>query len=633
MNALYDRTARLGRLLFSLLAAWLIISGGASRGQTLTLNVTNFGAVGDAVQFWANTTSNSVLVTTTNQLSVADIGKSIEIFGAGPVTTPPNCQDMVATITNVVNGTNIFVSQVAHATLANAFATCGHNNQVSFQAAITACGAATNAIINIPAGKYLMLPAAHTGVYGYSSMLLSRGGITLAGAGMSNTVLLNQGAWTLQGSAAWRGFLLEINPPIANDYPFTIQNLTLDGGLLQGNTANHNSPASTTDGTGWDETSDAIVEWGSGNTFTHATWTNVMFTHWRGEMVKSLDQSTNGNLNIFTCAFNDGNATAINIYPSLNISNCLFNNLFQVAEYYQQYSVSANYFQNNVCTNITGNSFAVNGGSGVNPPFIIQNNVFSISSANGIETVPADNLSILNNTFYCADYSSAIVLGAPGYQGTFCNSNITIAGNTVYNPFTFVDIASGSSAADPQRVVNVNVYNNTLANPDHAVSLLLTYGWSTNVHFWSNNCSQTRTGGVNVNSGANGNIYSLIDTNNLYYTLLNGNAGVTTYLSYRTGSKYSIAITGPNAVVLQDSDASQIPVGAQMVIANNTAYPASAFPVYLNSAMTSGPVTLPVGQSAAFFWTNGVWMSASMIGTLSGNLSAPTDLRVISSGN
>jgi hypothetical protein len=45
------------------------------------LNVTNYGAIGDAVQFFVNTVSNSVVVTTTNPLPNSAIGDAIELFG------------------------------------------------------------------------------------------------------------------------------------------------------------------------------------------------------------------------------------------------------------------------------------------------------------------------------------------------------------------------------------------------------------------------------------------------------------------------------------------------------------------------------------------------------------------------
>src|SRR5579863_6116658 len=96
----------------------------------VTTNITNFGAVGDAVQFWVNATSGSMVVTTTNQLSSADIGKAIEVFGVGTPTygldsygNTNGHQDLIATITNVVNGTNIYLSLPCQLTTNNTFAT------------------------------------------------------------------------------------------------------------------------------------------------------------------------------------------------------------------------------------------------------------------------------------------------------------------------------------------------------------------------------------------------------------------------------------------------------------------------------------------------------------------------------
>ena len=44
------------------------------------ISVTSYGAVGNAIQFYANTTAGSVLVTTTNTSVTPTIGDSIEIL-------------------------------------------------------------------------------------------------------------------------------------------------------------------------------------------------------------------------------------------------------------------------------------------------------------------------------------------------------------------------------------------------------------------------------------------------------------------------------------------------------------------------------------------------------------------------
>ena len=599
-----------------------------------SLNVTNYGAVGDAVQFYVNTVSNSVWVTTTNVLPVSSIGDAIEIFSAGPQTYGANSsgtnaygnQDLVATITNVVNGTNIYISLPARNSLVNTFATYGHNNRANFQNALNAAG--TNTTVNIPAGNFLILAGTNAGIYGDFGLVLNQGGITINGAGPASTKLLSQGAWSIQGGNVWRGILFEENPPIANNLPFTLQNLTLDGGVPQGNTSFHGYPANTVDGQGWDGTHDAFLVWSYNNSsaFNQMTWTNLVFQHWRGEMVKSIDQSTNGNLLVENCIFQDGDATAINIYPSINFTNCLFNNLFQVAEYYQAYSTNTCYFQNNLCTNITGNTFAINGGKGSNPSFVFRGNTFCPSQGfNGIETTPGDNIIISNNTFVCQNFANAVVLGCVGYQGSFDNSNIVITANTIINPYVFVEIASGATGSDPNRVESVSVLNNKLLSANHYPYLLLDYGWSTNVTVSGNDCSQFNNlaSSVMVQPGTAPIPYALVDTSNLYYTWCQSGNPVTNVISYGAGSRYytSSSVQG-TAYLVQNSDSNQIPAGAQILFNNQNSF---NVPLYLNS-VTGARLTVTNGMSVTVNWLNGQWVVA---GTNSPSNVAPSVSAVI----
>jgi hypothetical protein len=579
------------------------------------LNVTNFGAVGDAVQFFVNTTSNSVVVTTTNQIPNSAIGEAIEVFGAGVPTSSSNNQDLVTTIANVMNGTNIYVSQVCQQTLTNTFATYGQDNTTNFQNAITATGSDTNDIIYIPAGTYFFICPYVASAFGNAGIILTRGGIHFVGAGANSTTLLSRGAWNLIGGAVYRSFLIDIQPHIANDFPVSFENLTLDGGVQQGNTGNHNFPASPITGMGWDIDHDAIVVRGgaTGNVFTHQTWTNVVFQHWRGEMVKSNDASTNGNLSIFNCAFNDGNATAINYYASLNVSNCVFNNLFQVAEYYQAYSTNTSYFQNNFITNITGNGFALNGGKGNNPPFILQNNAFYLPGlgGNGILTTPGDNVFIVSNQFiFLQNGGNAIVLGSAGYQGTFDNSNIVIAGNSFVKPSTIVEISGETNGTGPNRVEAVQVYGNSLTQLGNSTMAVQTFGWSTNVHLSNNDFSKVTNSVIHFSSGIFGAQYALVDTNNLYYTPISDPTGITNSISYANGSRFQVVNPFHSGTVyaLVDTHASQMPVGAKIQLYNNNSSSATV-PVYLSSSLQGSPVTVASGQTVTFFWQdwNGTW--------------------------
>ncbi len=605
-----------------LLVCLLVFGLGISSQAQNTLNVTNYGAIGDAVQFFVNTSSNAFVFTTTNQIPNSAIGEAIEVFGAGVPTTSVNNQDMVATITNIVNGTNIYVSQYCGKSLTNAFATYGHNNDANFQAVIAAVGADTNDTIYIPAGTYLFLPASHSGIYGYSCIVLRRGGINFVGAGTNSTILLSQGAWGLIGGALWRGFLVQVASPITNNFPVSFSYLTMDGGVLQGNTSNHGFPASIIDGTGWDITHDAFLKSGIvGISLYYEYFTNVLVQHWRGEEFKSVDGSTNGQTGIYNCTFTDGNATALNVYPAWNVRSNLFANLFQIAEYYQAYSIYPGYFENNICTNITGNGFAINGGKGSNPSFNIIGNTFRFSNGNGIETTPGDNILIESNLFI-AGGGNAIVLGVPGYQGTFDNSNIVITANTFSNVSGVLEIVG----FPPNDITHVRVYNNSIIELSGGKPYaLINNGYATDFQYYSNSFSVSTNTSMILSQGSSVP-FVLINTNNLYYYRLddlpNYSYTGTNYISYATGPNYVFDgfATAGLTFALVDTNASEIPTGAQIQIFNNNNNVASVR-VYLSSSLYGSSVIIPRGQTDLFYWlawnhtwsTNGALVSGPLL--------------------
>jgi hypothetical protein len=603
--------------------------GISSRAQN-SLNVTNYGAIGDAVQFYVNTTSNSVLVTTTNQLPLSAIGDSIEIFGAGtPVVIPPstfpsssNNQDMVATIVGVVPGTNILgvvtettitISQVCQQNLTNTFATYGYNNTPSFQSAIAAVGNDTNDFIYIPSGTYLLLPIGFSNPnFGHASIFLQRGGINFVGAGTNSTTLLSQGAWTIINNYPTRGALAEVASPITNNFPVSFSYLTMDGGVQVGNTASHGYPASSITGNGWDVTHDAFLMGGSSAVNLYYTYfTNVLVQHWRGEEFKSVDGSTNGQIGIYNCTFTDGNATALNIYPAWDVESNLFVNLYQVSEYYQAYSSFPGYFEYNVCTNIGGNGLAINGGKGSNPSFNILNNTFYFSNNNGIETTPGDNILIESNQFIGGAF--VIALGVPGYQGSFDNSNIVITANIFTNVGTMLEITGYSF--HPNDCKDVNVYNNVIyvSAIGKNTAMILNMGDMT-----SSSCSNNTTvvigstTGVHVTQNPFGK-FLLINTNNNYFSFLQVASGYsnngTNYISYANGANFELSgsVKPDIAFALVDTNASQMPAGAIIQFYNNNSSSASV-PVYLSSSLQGSPVIVANGQTATFYWQN--WANA-----------------------
>jgi len=578
------------------------------------LNVTNYGAIGDAVKFFANTTSNSVVVTTTNPLPTSAIGEAIEVFAAGVPTSSSNNQDLVTTIANVVNGTNIIVSQACQQTLTNTFATYGYNNVASFKAAIAAVGTDTNDIIYIPAGTYLLLPTSQSGAYSQVAIVLQRGGINFVGAGTNSTTLLSQGAWTIINNSPKRGILVEVASPITYNYPLTFSHLTMDGGVQYGNTGNHGFPASIKDGTGWDTSHDAFLTWCvSSASLYQIYFTNVLVQHWRGEEFKSIDQPTNSTIGIYNSTFADGNATALNVYESWDVRSNLFANLFQVAEYYQQYYTYPSYFEYNVITNITGNGFAINGGKGSNPPFYMESNVFYFSQNNGIETVPADNLFVIGNLITnVGNYTIDFDLSAAGYQGTFYNSNIVIAANTIVNPYIFVELGGGSGPTDLASVMNASINNNVLLTNGNntTVYFCANYGgWTTNISFTGNNLSFFHA--YAFTSASLNNPYAFVNTNNLYAVgiLTDGELGYTNKITYAGGSRYNLVYPySTNLVIyLDDTHPGSIPIGAQILFMNNTSN-AKSVPIYPSSNLQITPIMVPYGQTLTFYWQP--WASA-----------------------
>jgi hypothetical protein len=197
-----------------------------------------------------------------------------------------------------------------------------------------------------------------------------------------------------------------------------------------------------------------------------------------------------------------------------------------------------------------------------------------------------------------------------------------------------VELGGGSptNPTDPNRVEDVHVYGNSLTpTPDGSI-FLQNYGWVTNVNFSSNSVAlgTDPSNGkcrASFSSGAYGGQYALVDVNNLYYSPIY-NFGGTKSISYGSGSRFEIvyAYVAGSAYALSDTNASQIPPGAQILIQNDNTSSAS-IPVYLNSAASGSPVIIPGGGVASFSWLNGAWAISSQPVILS----PPVNFHVIGS--
>ena len=653
--------------------------GGSGLLSSVTVTNSTYGAKGDAVRLFFNTVSNSTLATTTNVLTAADIGKAVEIWNAGAQTygvnsygiQATNNQDLVTTIANVTAGTNITLATVALNTITNTYGTYGTDNYGPFTNAVAAC--ANPAVVNIPPGTYLFI--AHTdsvAKWQWHGIPINRAGITFLGANQTNTTLLAQGAWQMQvipnggndgnghTNITTRGAMFEVFAPFSatDTNPIVVQNLTLDGGVTNGllNVQNQ-TPANRYDGLGWDGTSTAYVETGDqdsgGRSFASRPFmqiiTNCTFQHWRGEMVKSVSSYTNGTAYIENCVFRDGNATALNYYPStLDVGFCTFSNLFQLCEEgFHQFGNSV--IHDCLATNVYGNVLVFNGGSLAYRSWLVTRNALygggTFSSAANrywfvIGSSTMQNVSIVSNTIGgVGAYQQAFIqLGYAGGQldtmfPNNTNDNFTITGNT----FLTTDGTNGSwalylsSGATGYRNANINFSSNHIAC-GACGGIYESDGPITNV-----TCSgNVFDGSAKFNSGNEYNSFILVQNNNSYQSPAVGNSGTGAAQMWA----YNYGSYGPklgcynlqnySTLVLDDSTnaASKTPLGAVMFIdnTNNVAsLPVTVYPsmsgVTLNSGYSSvGNVasvdssqlhyTVPLGQSMQFNWTGTAWTNS-----------------------
>jgi hypothetical protein len=581
-----------------------------ARAQGQSLNVTNFGARGDAQQMLVGTVSNSAVVTvqTTNRLSRPDVGKVILLFGVGPATTPTNNQDLVAQIVSVANGTNVTISEPAQATSRNVPATYGTHNAVAFQECVAAC-TNTNAVVLVPPGTYLMVSPAMLDtnlntapVNGQwpSAVIIQRGGIHFLGASPTNTVLLNCGAWILDGGEVYRGWMFTCRGPVTNNVPLIFDQLTFDGGVQTGRTAYFNSgPARTTDGAGWDVSHDAVVVAGAAPVHQFLEFTGCTFTHWRGEMLKAVADAgaTNGFVLVTNCMFLDGEASGYNIGLTHTITHCVFSNLAMAEEFYVGYTPAGSIFEDSVATNLAGG--IVLSGAFTNyatPPYTIRGNSFA-PTGKGILMGPSQNVTIISNRFY----GSMIGIGTDGYayQGTSGNSNILITGNSFSGVQYVFNVAGGGQDS----MVNVIMSSNSVSN---CYTFANGYGWSSNIVFLGNTMTGTSSGSIH-SSDLVGQWF-IDDLSNLFPYFTNTDAGVsgTNVITYANGIRELANSGGLTPVYyLDDAHATQMPPGAFLLVSNSS--PHSVKLILSTTSRSATSTNIPPAFVARCDWQSPRW--------------------------
>jgi parallel beta-helix repeat protein len=593
-------------------------------GDAASLNVINFGARGDAIQTFATTVSNSTLVTLSpvNQLSAADAGKLIELFGVGPATSPTNNQDLIASIISVAEGTNVTISRPASVTATGVNCTYGTQNAIAFQNCINACQGGNN-VVTIPPGTYLMVPPqvlASNFIMTSSAMVcpavtISSGGIEFLGDTPNDTVLMGNGAWLLNNGAVQRGVIFGCVGPVTNNFPLIFRNLTFNGGVQVGNQGYGSGPADPVTGGGWDITHDAMVDIGNPPLHADKQFIDCCFSHWRGEMVKSVVAWNIGFIGMTNCAFCDGDGSGFNYNWTPHVINsCLFSNLNMAMEYYVGSMDTNSVFENSVITNTRIAIVLVGALTNYpSPGYAIINNTISAAKY-GICLGPARNVTIAGNTFIGGPVG--IATDGYAYQGTDINRDIIVENNQFMN----VGYPLGVFGAGVDQIVGMVWLTNTASGCYNFAS---GYGECSNVVFIGNQSSApapNRTGGLDGSQLAG---QWFVDVSNDFPAnpVNIGQGQLTNTVSYAYGRWQEIYSSSPGGVCLLDTaNPGLIPSGAELVLTNAGPYSDT---VQLASTVLSGsPLTLFSGVAITCVWSNSVWTPVGPIPLPPGNVRA-----------
>ena len=578
--------------------------------QTPSLKVVDFGARGDAVQTCATTVSNSttVFLSPTNSLSSADVGKLIQLFGVGKPTTGTNCQDLIAQIVSVRDGTNVTMSAPASRSGERVNCTFGTQNAQAFQSCIDACQG-TNTDMLVPPGRYLLVPPQVLDpkfVMSSASdvafaLRISKGGIHFLGTDPQTSVLLGNGAWVLSGGSVERGSIIRLAGPVTNDTPLVFENLGFDGGVPVGNQQRYgDGPASPVDGTGWDITHDAVMDTFPLPLHSVKRFINCHFSNWRGEILKSGVDHADGFIQVTNCVFVDSDASAFNFNFTHQISGCLFSNLFMAMELWEGYLNGPCVFENSVITNVY-NAIVIVGAltNHVQPSYTIRSNSIA-SSKFGILFSPARNLAIVGNQFF----GCLLAVGSDdyAYQGSDYNQDILVESNTFTRVGDVINIASSGR----DRVANLTVRSNTAWGCGRFGD---GYGWCTNALFQGNRSLPLDGRQGLLRGDALWGQYFIDDGSNDFppNTVYTDTGCFTNTVSYSCGVLQELNTATPNtAFRLEDTHPERIPKGATLRLGFvGKVCPARLIMSTRNPASVS--LVMNPGDTFACIWTNSSW--------------------------
>ena len=278
-----------------------------------------------------------------------------------------------------------------------------------------------------------------------------------------------------------------------------------------------------------------------------------------------------------------------------------------------QRMTNAGYFANNIITNC-GNFFSPSC-SQFNPPqYVISGNTITVSNNSGgaFNIAAIQNLTVSNNTIVDLGSDSLLqfqplsaFLNQSPVSGVQ-SSNILFSGNTFSNFQNYLVFLGGSGPTSTDSVTTVSLTGNIMQG-NHSAYLEENFGWHTNVIISGNDFSSfngiTNYGNNVAILPGSSSQYSLVDTNNLYYSFLI-DSGTNENVSYGQGSRFvSINSASTATYTLVNSDATNVPLNAKVILFNQNT---NTVTMYLNS--TNGQsVSVPTNSDIVAYFFNGSW--------------------------
>ena len=239
--------------------------------------------------------------------------------------------------------------------------------------------------------------------------------------------------------------------------------------------------------------------------------------------------------------------------------------------------------------------------------------------------MPAANISVLNNEIHCADYMTVFNLGATGAQGSVMNSNIVIAGNSIYAPTKLAGVF-GFGGSGINGVIGLTICNNHISVPQQ-IFAVISAGPQQSKVIYSNNVIDCPSSAFQTGApGANNAPFVLVSADSPYTAqpIYHGSVQ-TNRISYAGGPKQRMDFvpTG-DAFVLDDSTPRQIPAGAYLEFDNRANRWASfnggtgGDVIVFPSVNPTSSIAVAYGQLVTFYWNGTAWNTNAPT-TASGN--------------